>query len=266
MPSVAHPVALQNQCFMCTAAGVQARLVTPVFNSTAQTSTVVGVKAGEGSALRGQEGGKLVFEALGAPNEADVLDVARSAERIDSLLRESGRSLEPQGDEPAPDLVLDQPGLAACYAAAARGVGVSGERAGLPVLRLVFGTQPGAERAEPGSGEPIAEHRGVNVHAKQCVDGGDRRWRGGRPRTRFLGPTREPGPTSSASSSPSSSERRRHSVPHENDPSFQSEGRSPSRLEPRRMMSPGKGALKPQYSRVMQPASQSPWPWTKRYS
>ena len=107
--------------------------------------------------VRDQVSKKLVFEELEAPTQAQVLDVARrTAERIDRLLRRSGRSLEPQGDEPPPELLLDEPGLAACYAAAAQGIGVSGERAGLPVLRLVFGTQPVAERAEPGSGEPVA--------------------------------------------------------------------------------------------------------------
>src|SRR5690606_28914011 len=80
-------------------------------------------------------------------------------------------------DEPVPALVLDEPGLAACYAAAARGIGVSGERAGQPALRLVFG-EPASDRAarsEPANDEPVAEHRGVNVHAKECVDGRDRR-------------------------------------------------------------------------------------------
>ena len=134
------------------------------------------VLALDGVYVRDAESEKLVFEALDTPSQEEVLNVARrTAERIDRLLRQSGRSLEPQGDEPPPELLLDEPGLAACYAAAAQGVGVSGERAGLPQLRVVFGTQPVAERAEPGSGEPVAEHRGVNVHAKQCVDGRDRR-------------------------------------------------------------------------------------------
>ena len=32
-----------------------------------------------------------------------------------------------------------------------------------------------AERAEPRADDPVADHRGVNVHAKQSVDGRDRR-------------------------------------------------------------------------------------------
>jgi hypothetical protein len=45
----------------------------------------------------------------------------------------------------------------------------------LPQLRLVFGTGAVPERAEQNPDEPVAEHRGVNVHAKQSVDGRDRR-------------------------------------------------------------------------------------------
>ncbi len=39
----------------------------------------------------------------------------------------------------------------------------------------MFGRQPSPEGAESGPDEPVAEHRGVNVHAKQSVDGRDRR-------------------------------------------------------------------------------------------
>jgi hypothetical protein len=71
--------------------------------------------------------------------------------------------------------LLDEPGLASCYAAAAGGISVSGERAGLPALRLVSSNA----RAEPSSSaaesEPVAEVRGINVHAKQRVDGRDRK-------------------------------------------------------------------------------------------
>jgi hypothetical protein len=133
------------------------------------------VLALDGVYVRDTESGELVFEALAAPSQAEVLDVARqSAERIDTLLRQSGRSLEREGEEPEL-LVLDEPGLAACYAAAAQGLGVSGERAGQPALRLVFGEPAPTPQGEPGASEPVAEHRGVNVHAKQWVDGRDRR-------------------------------------------------------------------------------------------
>jgi hypothetical protein len=136
------------------------------------------VLALDGVYVRDVESKRLVFEALGAPSRAQVLEVARrSAERIDRLLRKNGRSLSREGDEPVPELLFDEPGLAACYAAAAQGIGVSGERAGQPVLRLVFG-EPASDRAaltEPGTDEPVAQHWGINVHAKECVDGRDRR-------------------------------------------------------------------------------------------
>ena len=130
----------------------------------------------DGVYVRDSETRKLVFEALEAPTHVEVLEVAhRTAERVDRLLRKSARSLEREGDQPEPDLVLDEPGLAACYAAAAQGIGVSGERAGQPALRLVFGEPASADAAGPSADEPVAEHRGVNLHAKQCVDGRDRR-------------------------------------------------------------------------------------------
>ena len=94
---------------------------------------------------------------------------------MNGLLTKSGRSLEREGDEPVPELCSDEPGLASCYAAAAQGISVSGERAGKPQLRLVFGTPAAPERAEQDPDEPVAEHRGVNVHARQSVDGRDRR-------------------------------------------------------------------------------------------
>jgi hypothetical protein len=133
------------------------------------------VLALDGVYVRDGASKELVFEALEAPSHREVLDVARrTAERIDRLLRQSGQSLEPEADEPVPELLSDEPGLASCYAAAAQGISVSGERAGLPQLRLVFGTGD-APQAEQDPDEPVAEHRGVNVHAKQCVDGRDRR-------------------------------------------------------------------------------------------
>lgn len=43
----------------------------------------------------------LMFEELGTPSHAEVLDVARrTAERVDRLLRKSGRSLEREGTSP----------------------------------------------------------------------------------------------------------------------------------------------------------------------
>ena len=48
-----------------------------------------------------------------------------------------------------------------------------GERAGKPTLRLVVSESPTAKNAADDE-EPLAEVGGVNVRARQCVDGRDR--------------------------------------------------------------------------------------------
>jgi hypothetical protein len=59
---------------------------------------------------------------------------------------------------------VEQPGLFACYQAAALGVGVSGERAGQPTLLLLAGEgQPTAGTAAKVRDEPVAEALGVNA-------------------------------------------------------------------------------------------------------
>src|SRR5437762_13487927 len=78
-----------------------------------------------------------------------------------------------QADDAHP-LSVDEPTLAAYYAAAAQGISVAGERAGKPTLRLVVSQDTSAKDATAGDDEPVAEVRGINVHAKQRVDGRDR--------------------------------------------------------------------------------------------
>ena len=106
-------------------------------------------------------------------------DVARrTAARIEKACRATGRSFGAEDDDaPPPELTLDEPGLAACYAAAAQGISVIGDRAGLPTLRLVFPPESPPRGADTGplADEPVAEVRGINVHARQLVDGRDRR-------------------------------------------------------------------------------------------
>jgi Putative transposase len=141
------------------------------------------VLALDGVYVREDDDGPLVFHALPTPTHAEVAEVARrTAERIEHILRAHGRSLDPTMQDDAPtSLAVDEAGLAACYAAAARGISVAGSRAGQPTLRLVSlkdapahpGYDSGAGAAE--SEEPVAEVRGVNVHAKQRIDGRDRR-------------------------------------------------------------------------------------------
>ncbi|MBX3130298.1 MAG: transposase [Polyangiaceae bacterium] len=93
----------------------------------------------------------LEFRELDTPTHADMAEVAaRTAARVERILRAHGRSLDPElGDDTPLELVFDEPGLAACYAAAAQGVAVSGDRAGKPPLRLVASLAPPRARAPP---------------------------------------------------------------------------------------------------------------------
>lgn len=96
----------------------------------------------------------LEFRELDAPTQADIIEVAaRTAARVEKILRAHGRSLDPElGDDTPPKLALDEPGLAACYdpwkspkgdAAAAQGLSVGGARAAraAPAVagRLIWG-------------------------------------------------------------------------------------------------------------------------------
>jgi hypothetical protein len=121
------------------------------------------------------ESGTLIFHALPTPTHEEVaLVAARTAARVERLLQKRGRTLEDEaGDEGLqPELAFDEPGLAACYSAAAQGITITGDRAGQPLLRLITSRQP---PAPPPDDAPVAEVRGINLHAKQCVDGRDRR-------------------------------------------------------------------------------------------
>jgi hypothetical protein len=117
----------------------------------------------------------LVFRELPAPTQAEVAEVARrTTQRVEKLLQARGRSLVPgQSDAGPVELQLDHPALAACYDAAALGIGVSGDRAGQPTLRLFS-----SDRTKPAGGEsldePVAEVSGFSLYAKQVVHGRDR--------------------------------------------------------------------------------------------
>jgi hypothetical protein len=128
--------------------------------------------------------GELRFHALPTPSAAQVADIARcTAQRLHQAFAKKGRA-SPWDDEDASadagetdPLQADQPGLFACYQAAASGVAVSGDRAGQPLLRLVAGgqTEPNHPTGDSQQGlEPVAEALGVNLYAKQRVDGRDR--------------------------------------------------------------------------------------------
>lgn len=65
--------------------------------------------------------------------------IKRTAERIDALLRASGRFVDPEhvGAEAVQSLFVNQPALGSCYQAASAGLELMGERAGKPSLRLM---------------------------------------------------------------------------------------------------------------------------------
>jgi hypothetical protein len=128
------------------------------------------VLALDGVYVRDKSTGRLVFHALSTPSRAEVATVAaRTAARIEKILRKAGRSLDPEmeGLEP-PELCEEEPGLAACYAAAAQGVSVSGDRAGLPPLRLVVSIDRKLLTDDPS--DPVAEVRGVtSTHVRSST-------------------------------------------------------------------------------------------------
>ncbi|MGH6949757.1 MAG: transposase, partial [Vitreimonas sp.] len=90
----------------------------------------------------------------------------RTAERVQKILVRHARSLEPDEDA-GDDPLAEQPALAGCASAAARGVDLLGERAGRPTLRLLD-----PDRARPG--DPVAEVMGFNVHAARAIAARDR--------------------------------------------------------------------------------------------
>ena len=129
------------------------------------------------------EQAELRFHALPTPSSAEVADIARrSARRLHRAFAKKGKA-SPWDDEHAggdagetDPFRVEQPGLSACYQAAASGVAVSGERAGQPVLRLVADGQAESECSSDSQPaiEPVAEALGVNLYAKQLVNGRDR--------------------------------------------------------------------------------------------
>jgi hypothetical protein len=115
-----------------------------------------------------------VFESLDTPTCAETADVAaRTAERIAGIFDKRGRSLEPEMTDSEPHaLQLDEPGLSACHDAAARGIDVTGNRAGQPTLRLVVPQDPPtAPSVTDALDEPVATVGVVNLYAKQRRDG-----------------------------------------------------------------------------------------------
>src|SRR5690606_7177402 len=107
----------------------------------------------------------------------------RTALRLHRAFQKQGRT-SPWDDEhafvdsgDADPFRLEEPGLFACYQAAASGVAVSAQSAGQPLLRLLVNTPAGPARPSDAQreDEPVAETLGINVYAKQLVDGRDRK-------------------------------------------------------------------------------------------
>jgi hypothetical protein len=120
----------------------------------------------DGVYVREATKGPLAFHALDPPSRDEVEDVAaRTALRVAKLFAGQGRSLEAPAD--GDPLIADEPVLASCIGAAAGGLGLTGERAGRPLLRLV---DPRLSRPD----EPVGEVSGFNVHAAVAVAAKDR--------------------------------------------------------------------------------------------
>jgi hypothetical protein len=110
---------------------------------------------------------------LPAPSRADVAQVAlRTAGRIDEILKKHGRARDPgckHSTVPSASLKTS-PRSPPATPQPPRGIALSGDRAGQPSLRLVLPAEP-PPSADLDPSDPVAEVRGVNVHARQWVHG-----------------------------------------------------------------------------------------------
>jgi hypothetical protein len=115
------------------------------------------------------EDGTLEFHELDEPSPEQVADVAeRTAARVIKLLEKAGRSLDAEfHDDEAEEFAHRQSALALLYAAAARGVDLSGDRAGQPTMRLI--QQNIVEKKELH-----AVVGGINLHAAVAFDARDK--------------------------------------------------------------------------------------------
>ena len=127
------------------------------------------VLALDGVYVRKDPGAPLVFYALPEPSADEVAEVARrTARRVQKILAGHGRTLDGTGERDAHDeQPAEQLALSACYGAAAAGLGLDGDRAGQPLLRIV---EPSLAR----KAEPFAEVLGFNVHAQVAIPARDR--------------------------------------------------------------------------------------------
>ena len=122
----------------------------------------------DGVYVRPPDGGALVFHALAVPSAEQITDVAaRTARRIETILARHGRKIDGSGESDVAEPHGEQLALAALCGAAAAGHGLTGDRAGEPLLRVV-------DPARGRKTERVGESRGVNVHAEVAVPAPDR--------------------------------------------------------------------------------------------
>jgi len=123
----------------------------------------------DGVYVRQEPDAPLVFHPLPAPTADEVTVVAkRTALRVQKILARHGRTLDGTGERDAHDAEpAEQLALSACYGAAASGLGLDGDRAGQPLLRVV---DPSRAR----DAEPVADVMGFNVHAQVAIPARDR--------------------------------------------------------------------------------------------
>jgi hypothetical protein len=125
----------------------------------------------DGVYVRDEMNGTLALHPLAEPTTEQVVSVASStAEQVRRLLERRGSLQDDEGID-TDVLGLDQPTLASCYHASVLGRDVTGPRKGQPTLRLL-GLPSSSDSAASG---PQANVDGFSVHAKQRVDGRDRK-------------------------------------------------------------------------------------------
>jgi len=115
------------------------------------------------------EAGALEFHELDEPSPEQVAEVAeRTAKRVIKLLEMAGKHLDSElHDDETDEFVMRQPALASLYAAAARGVDLSGDRAGQPTMRFI-------QQDNVAKKEPHAVVGGINIHAAVGFDARDK--------------------------------------------------------------------------------------------
>ena len=109
-----------------------------------------------------------LFHALAEPTAEEVAEVAkRTALRVQKILARQGRTLDGTGERDAHDeQPAEQLALSACYGAAASGLGLDGDRAGQPFLRIVEPSlarrarDVAASRHLRGEGPGLVQRRG----------------------------------------------------------------------------------------------------------